>query len=287
MSKVWIFWTNTCLLWVVSWVCVIAQPEKQTIGVYPFSHDAASAGKAVEYCNMVSDALNNTKRFILVNRSSWGVKDAELERQKGENFIRSDKVVEQGRKLGATYVIQGFVQSLTGDQGPYNQVMLQLVDVATEQEVDNVIITPNGSVFKGSPVQTTGWMSMVTQVNPEKAIEKGLREFISKNFPIEVPIVEIAETNKEGHAARVLVECGSSAGMKKNVKLYVMERSYRTTSSGVKEALDKQIAELTISEVQGESFSVCSVSKKQAPLLTQKINEKANLFVTDKNKNDD
>ncbi len=272
------------LLFLVTGICA----QQKVIGVYPFTNDGTSgcAQKANSYWSLVSDALNSTGRFTLVDRGKWNVTDAELNRQKDETFLKSDFIVEQGRKYGASYVVQGHVQYVVAEDGSnFHQILLQLIDVESQREIDQVTITPNGNVCKGCPFNYSQGLPEYLRTNPEKAIEKNIRAFVAKNFPLEVPIVEIQGTNKDGSAGKILVECGEGNGMKKGVKLYALERTVRRLSNGQEEALSILVAELEVEDVQGKSFSVCSVNKKQAPKLTEKINNKANLIVTDKDPN--
>ncbi len=264
------------------------QQEKQIIGVYPFANDGTPGcfQKANHYWSLVSDAINNTGRFTMVDRSKWNVTDSELSRQKDEAFLKSDFIVEQGLKYGASYVLQGMVQYVKAEDGSdYHQILLQLIDVQSQREIDQVTITPNGNICKGCPFDYTEGLPVYLRTNPEKAVEKNIRAFIANNFPLEVPIVEVQGTNKDGHTSKVLVECGEGSGMKKDVKLFVLERSERTLRDGSKEKVSSFVAELEVEEVQGKSFSVCAVTKKHAPKLTEKMNAKANLIVTDKDPN--
>ncbi|MCB0521674.1 MAG: hypothetical protein H6577_19840 [Lewinellaceae bacterium] len=264
-----------------------AQTPQKSIGIYPFSNDGSSGcqAQANQYWSFTSDALNKTGRFTLVDRSRWNVADEELERQKGETFLKSEDLVEQGKRVGAQLVLQGHVQTETYSDGTkYNTLMLQLIDVESNRIIGNDVISPNGR---------QGWTNAFTfdkgvpdwfKKDPESSIRKHIQEFIAEYFPIEVPIVEITETNKDGNASQVLVECGENDGITKGKKLFVIERTSRTsTRTGEVENLDRMIAQINVEEVQGGTFSVCSVSKKEAAALTAKINEKANIFVTDKN----
>lgn len=262
------------------------QAKQKIIGVYPFTHDGNSSA-ANEYWSFASDALNNTGRFTLVDRSKWNVSDNELERQKGEEFIKSEDIVEQGRRFGANLVLQGHVQSGTYSDGTrYNQVLLQLIDVATNKIIGNEVITPDGKQAWTKVIKFEGGTPDMFKKNPETSIRKNMRLFIAEHFPFEVPVSEITKLDKNGNAEKVIVVCGEGDGIEKGVKLFVIERTLRhNPRTNQDEAMDAPVAQLKVEQVQGNSFSLCSVEKKSASAFTAKFNAKANIFVTDKDPN--
>lgn len=261
----------------ISAIIVKAQEEKKIIGIAPFTgaYDSSILSSIEE---VVSSSFGKTKRFNLVGRSQMNAIKKEKELQKTEDFIDS-KYIAQTKSLGAQMLISGNVTSVnatqethTDSQGrtsySYNSIItldLKVLDVESGQVIASDIVSSKAN--KGL-LDLKGWGSALTGSSPSsgqeaysvalKRLEKEIDDFVSKNFPVSFLIAEIQEQGGDGSAKNLLINGGSSYGLKKGDKLAVVELVDMEVG-GKKVTRKKEIGELKITKVEDENFSICEV----------------------------
>jgi len=263
--------TSITILLFVSTVCF--SQEKTSVGILDFTY--AKDGVEKEYVNSIQESVTNafvkTKRFSIVDRTKMEQIKVEKDLQKSEDFI-DGKVVEQGKNVGATYLVSGHIisahaEEMKSDDGKGKitisyksklMISLKIIDVTTGGLVTSETIEPKsgssvGEFFNiGSSTPSTAISKSI------KKIEEKVDEFVSKNFPTYFSIAEIQKKDSNGSASEVLIAGGSGFGLKKGDRLKVAE-IVEVTVNGNKMTRKKEIGELKITKVEDENFSICSV----------------------------
>jgi TolB-like protein len=271
--------------------------EKTGVGIMPFTYvnGAADPKDVNSIQETVTNAFVKTKRFNIVDRTKMDALKKEKELQKSEDFIDGN-VIAQGMSLGANNLISGHVISAKAERMETTpdpktgqvtisykaklSIQLKVIDVATGQVITSETIEPKaGSAFGG--------MLGMGPSTPEAAITKAIKgiedkvdEFVTRNFPVSFPIVEIQEKDGSGNATKIMIAGGSSFNLKKGDKLKVVEVS-TIEVNGKKLERKKEIGEIKITKVEDENFSACSVSSGGID-INSKFKAKAKLLVITK-----
>lgn len=269
--------------------------EKTSVGILPFTYvqGAANFQDVNSIQETVTNAFVKTKRFSIVDRSKMDALKKEKELQKSDDFI-DGSVVEQGKNVGATFLVSGHIISAQAEQMRSDDgkghvsisykaklaISLKVIDVSTGQVITSETIEPkSGSTLGG--LFGLGSSSASDAINKSiKKIEDKIDEFVSRNFPIYFSIAEIQEKDSKGSATTILLAGGSSFGLKKGDKLKVVEITEMEVN-GKKMTRKKEIGEIKITKVEDENFSICSVSSG-GDLINTKFEAKVKLQVTTK-----
>jgi curli biogenesis system outer membrane secretion channel CsgG len=284
------------ILFLFSFSTLFSQSEKTPVGILPFTSNSNSIN--YEYVNSIQEEVTtsfvSTKRFNIVDRSKMDALKKEKELQKSEDFI-DGTVVQQGKNLGAEFLISGHVNSASAEEftftdtngklqsGGYKakvSISLKIIDVATGQVTISETIEPKGgSVF--------AQMTIGGESTADAAINKAIinihdkvDEFVVKNFPVTFLIAEIQEKDSKGNATTILVAGGNGFGLQKGDQLQVVE-IIEMDVNGKKIIRKKEIGALKISKVEDENFSICSV-KSGGLDINSKFESKAKLQVITK-----
>lgn len=248
--------------------------DKTTVAILPFTYTRES----VQYDNVspiqetVVNAFVKTRRFNIVDRSKVEALKQEKELQKTDDFI-DGKVVEQGRNLGAAFLVSGHVITLKAEQirtddGKGNitisykaklSISLKVIDVTTGMVVSAETIEPKASGLLGFLGVLASPTEQAAITNSIEKISGSVDDFVSRNFPVMFTIAEIQEKDSKGGATKLLLAGGSSFGIKKGDKLKVVEL-VAMDINGKQIIRKKEIGELKVTKVEDENFSICSVS---------------------------
>lgn len=278
---------------VVTTIC-FAQ-EKVSVGILPFTYveNAARFQDVNSIQETVTNAFVKTKRFSIVDRSKMDALKREKELQKSDDFI-DGSVVEQGKNVGATFLISGHVisalaEQMRSDDGKGNvsisykaklAISLKVIDVSTGEVITSQTIEPkSGSTLAGMLGVGASSASEAISRSIIK-IEDKIDEFVSDNFPIYFTIAEIQEKNSKGAATKILLAGGSGFGLKKGDKLKVVEL-IEVEVNGKTIMRKKEIGQIKIAKVEDENFSICSVNDG-GDLINSKFEEKAKIQVITK-----
>lgn len=254
-----------------------AQTNKVSVGVIPFTFATGTASPTDVYAiqEAVTNSLVKTKRFNIVDRNKMAALKSEKEIQKGEEFIKS-KVYAKGNAIGAQFLISGhvvaasamesfFKDSKTGQQMSSGFkarliIVLQLIDVGTGQVSKSETIEPKGGSLFGTLTNTAPKTAQLAINKAILDIEDKIDNFVSENFPVTFKIVEVQSKETDGSLSEVLISGGTDFNLKKGQKLSVIEIVIMELD-GKKLQRKKEIGEMKILKIEGENFSVCSVTK--------------------------
>jgi len=275
----------------------ITAQEKTPVGILPFTY--VSGAVDYQHVNSIQETVINafvkTRRFNIVDRSKTDALKKEKELQKTDDFI-DGSVVEQGRNLGAAYLVSGHIisakaEAVRSDDGRGHvtitykaklSISLKVIDVASGQVIASETIEPKSGSFLGGlfGIGATSETESITKAIQK--IEGKIDEFVANNFPVMFAIVEIQEKDGQGGATKVLLAGGSGFGLKSGDKLKVVELT-EVEVYGKKLFRKKEIGELTVSAVEDENFSICSVTEGGFNIASR-FEAKARLQVISKNK---
>ena len=270
--------------------------EKIPVAILPFTY--AENAVDFQHVNTIQETVINafvkTRRFNIVDRSKTDAIKREKELQKTDDFI-DGSVVEQGRNLGAAYLVSGHILSARSEQMRSDDgkgkvtitykaklsINLKVLDVTSGQVITSETIEPKS----GSVLGNLFGIGASTEIESfAKAIEKiqtKIDEFVAKNFPVMFFIAEIQEKDGQGAATKILLAGGSGFGLKKGDKLKVVELT-EFDINGRKVTRKKEIGEIKIEVVEDENFSICSVTEGGME-IGARFEAKAKLQVLTKN----
>ncbi|GHV55999.1 curli production assembly/transport component CsgG [Bacteroidia bacterium] len=248
--------------------------EKISIGILPFTYLKGSTSDEQDVTSIqeeITNAFVKTKRFNVVDRSKMDALKKEKELQKTEDFI-DGFVVEQGKSLGAEYLISGHVLAVGASQlivtdslgNPHSlgwraklSFALKAINVTTGEVIKSEIIGLKSGGSLLSQVITGAFGGIPSK---EAAVAKALAEvqwkidnFVTSIFPITVSIVEF-QTDK-----KVLILGSSDIGVEKGMEFKVYEVSMMDVS-GKKIERKKETGKLKISRIEDNNFSIGSIT---------------------------
>lgn len=242
--------------------------EREVVGVAKFTceTDDRYAGLVTE---KVVEVLTNSKRFQVVDRTSYDKVHEELEFQKSEAFIDSENTAEQGVAVAAESLVTGHIikipvyaiKNANGSIKGYKASVafqMKIVDVETGLSTEATSFQGKASDLMMSPE------SAVTEAM--KSLQPELEEYFRVNFPVKCKIVKVLSSKKD-KAEVVLINAGTEQGLKEGDKLTV---SYIEMLDN--KPYPSQIAELSVEKVAGTSFSECKVLGKGKKELLSRFN---------------
>jgi len=256
----------TLLICIVSSLIGYSQTDaKPIIGVAEFTKEVDSkyAGAVAE---KVVQVVTNTKRFTVVDRTSYDKVKQELEFQKTEAFIDSKNTVKQDVALAAQFMIVGHIvkMSVYAMKNPDGTVNGYKASVAFTIKVNDV---ETGKTTEAESFQTEVsplMLSPESAVNEAlKSVEPNLTSYFIKTFPLTTKISKILTSKKEA-AATVLIAGGKSFGFKEGDKL-IVERNELIDGK----PYPSQIGEIKIIKMAGDDFSECAVSDGGKEILSR------------------
>lgn len=256
----------TLLICLVSSLIGYSQSDlKPVVGVAEFTKEVDSK-YASAVAEKVVQVVTNTKRFTVVDRTSYDKVKQELEFQKSEAFIDSKNTVKQDVALAAQYMIVGHIvkMSVYAMKNADGSVNGYKASVAFTIKVNDV---ESGKTTEAESFQTEVsplMLSPESAVNEAlKSVEANLASYFIKTFPLTTKISKILTSKKEA-AATVLIAGGKSFGFKEGDKLIVEKN----------ELIDgkpypTQIGEIKIVKMAGDDFSECTVSDGGKEILSR------------------
>lgn len=228
---------------------------KPVIGVAEFTSEVESK-YATSVAEKVVQIVTTTRRFTVVDRTSYDKVKEELEFQKSEAFLDSKNTVKQDALLAAHYMILGHIvkMSIYAMKNTDGSVNGYKASTAFTLKVNDV---ESGKTTEAESFQTEVsplMLSPESAVNEAlKSIEPKLSAYFLKTFPLTTKISKVLTSKKEA-ARTVLIAGGKSFGFKVGDKLIVEKI----------ELIDgkpypSEIGELKILKIAGTDFSECTV----------------------------
>lgn len=209
----------TKLFLILSFCCLFTslrgqQSDKMVVGVAKFTSEVNSPFVDA-VAEKVVQVVTNTKRFTMVDRTSYDKIKEELEFQKTEAFLDSKTTVKQDVAIAAQYMIVGHLVKMNvyAMKNPDGSVNGFKASAAFTLKVNNV-----------ESGETTEAEHFQTEVSPQAAskeqavnqalqsVEKSLYDYFKKTFPVYAKILRVPETKKES-ALTVILNVGKNAGV--------------------------------------------------------------------------
>src|SRR5574344_107101 len=252
-------------------ICYAQVDTRPVVGVANFTceENEKYTGLVTE---KVVEMLTNTKRFLVVDRTSNDKIKEELELQKSEAFIDSKNRGEQEGAVAAEKMITGHITKIpvyaiknaNGTLRGYKASVafqMKIVDVATGLSTEATSFQGQASDLMLSPE------SAVTQAM--QSLQYQLEDYFRKNFPLTGKILKILD-NKN-----ILINLGKNQGIKVRDKLNV----------NLIEILDGKpypstLGEIIVLKLSGEDFSECTTSKKILESILSEFNAAKKLTCT-------
>lgn len=237
---------------------------KSVVGVAEFTSEVNSPF-AASVAEKVVQVVTNTRRFTVVDRTSYDKVKEELEFQKTEAFIDSESTVKQDVALAAQYMIVGHlvkmnIYTMKNGDGSVNGYKASAAFTLKVNDVESGTTTEAESFqTEVSPLA----LSKEQAVNQAlQSIEPALNAYFVKTFPLTTKIVKVL-TSKKDAAATVLIAGGRTFGFKEGDKLIVEHV----------EMLDgkpypSEIGELKVAKIAGDDFSECKIEKGGKEILS-------------------
>lgn len=237
--------------------------EKDVVGVAKFTSEVNSP-----FVDAVSEkvvqVVTNTKRFIVVDRTSYDKVKEELEFQKSEAFLDSKNTVKQDVALAAHYMIIGHlvklnIYTMKNPDGSVNGYKASASFTLKVNDVETGMVTEAESFQTNTSPLALSKEQAVNQAL--QSIEQPLSIYFAKTFPVYAKIVRIQESKKNA-ASVILIGGGTSQGIKVNDLLNVEmielinEKPYPT-----------EIGTIKVIKSSGTDFSECSVVKGGQEIL--------------------
>lgn len=238
---------------------------KPVIGVAEFTSEVNSKySEAV--AEKVVQIVTNTKRFTVVDRTSYDKVKQELEFQKTEAFLDSKSTVKQEVALAAQNMIVGNIlkmgiYAMKNSDGSVNGYKSSVAFTLKVNEVETGKTTEAESFqTEVSPLM----LSPESAVNEAlKSIESKLSAYFIKTFPLSTKISKVLTSKKES-ASMVLIAGGNDFGFKAGDKL-IVEKNEMIDGK----PYPSQIGEIKIVKIAGDDFSECSVSEGGIEILSR------------------
>lgn len=249
--------------------------EKTTIGIFPFTYAAGSVGNPQDVYSIQEAVINGfvkTRRFTIVDRTKQQAAKGEKEANKTEDYIDSKKLAEQGKSLGAQFIVVGHVISaaIEESRSTYEgkesvsyeakiSTNLQIIDVET-QEISDAEMIKSSSDKRVLDIFLTSRTPEAALATAIKTIDKAIDKFVADRFPIEFHISEIQEKDGKGNATQILIAGGSAFGVKKGDYFSVVEM-VDANMGGKMVKRKKEIGKIKVTKVEDENFSICDVKE--------------------------
>ncbi len=235
------------------------------IGVQKFTSETESKFSGA-VTKKVIEILTQSHRFQVLDRVSYDNVKKELELQKSEAFIDTKNRAEQGVALAAQYLVNGNIikMNVYSMKNPDGTINGYKSSVSFQMQVNDVA--------KGSSTQAESFQSSVSplMLSPEsavteavKSLDEKLREWVVKNFPVNVKLLKVIATKKE-EATNILIAGGKTYGLKEGDKLSVQKIEMLEGMP-----YPSEIGQVKITKLAGENFAECSVLKGGAEILNR------------------
>ncbi|MDX2193136.1 MAG: CsgG/HfaB family protein [Gemmatimonadales bacterium] len=275
------------------------QSVKRIVAVMPFSaspemyqawFQARNTNEAARAAleEAVSSAILKTGRFRMMERGKLTQIAAEQGIQKTESFINNDNLVEQGKLVGASFIVAGNIQSVNVNQVPDGDggvtfdaqiiVSLKVIDVTTAELLaqEQLKLQRSAGLLGSLGIKGAGGHS-----TPEGAITAAIRdskpvtEWVSKTFPLQFDILEITE--RDGPRARKLyIDGGEAMGVKKGIRFDIIVTG--TKQIGPKTVTVRQkIGRIRVETPEGDEVAVCLV-EEGGDRIAQAFDAKTKMF---------
>ncbi len=252
-------------MFVGSTTCFSQTDNRKVVGVAEFTSETDSPF-ATSVAEKVVEMVAKTKRFIVVDRTSYNKVKEELEFQKSEAFLDSKNTAKQGVAVAAQYMIIGHL------------VKMNIYRMKNSDGTTNGFKASASFTLKVNDVEsgiTTEAESFQTEVSPmaaskEQAVNQALQsvegalfDYFAKTFPLTVKIAKIIET-KKNEAKTILIDGGQALGVTEG-DIFSVE--FIEMLNG--KPFPNEIGRLEVVKLVGADFAECKVVKGGGEILAR------------------
>ena len=238
--------------------------DKDVVGIAKFTSEVNSPFVDA-VAEKVVQVVTNTKRFIVVDRTSYDKIKEELEFQKSEAFLDSKNTVKQDAALAAHYMIIGHLvkMNIYSMKNPDGSIGGYKASASFTLKVNDV---ETGTVTEATSFQTSTSplaLSKEQAVNQAlQSVEEPLKLYFSKTFPVYAKILRVQESKKDA-ATKILISGGLSQGIKVGDNLIV-----ETIEMLEGKPLPTEIGSIKVEKSSGSDFSECTILKGGKEILS-------------------
>lgn len=260
------------------------QAEKRILAVVPISVRAAEIPRAFgsALTELVVDGVVKSNRFRVVDRSHFDVLAAEDSLQRDEMFL-DGFVVEQGRKLGAEFIVAGNLSAATTEPfytyttafdrrghaykerhflGYLAQISfsLKILKVETGEIIESEVFTAKSNPLTAMwRVQGSGEDAIISLLN---SMQPAIVSFLNRTFPLQLRVVEISKS-KKGYAREIVIGGGSQQGLRPGMYFRIVRKT-PVILDGKVVIRQRPLCYAQVSYIEDENFSVCKLQKTGA-----------------------
>jgi hypothetical protein len=273
--------------------------QKRVLAVMNFSSNGTNSSQefATQLTQIVEDVFVKSNRFRVVDRNNFDILYTEENLQKGEGFL-DGLVVEQGKKLGAEFIITGNLlkanaePKFSTDMNGRERMIGYIGNIETSIKVIEVETGEIKSTehFNTRGMSTNYWN--LTSGSREDAIHQALEQisqqvyqFIDANFPLTLKIYEL-EAHKKGYAKYIVITGGFQKGLQIGQNLKIVEIQKVPVDGQIVER-KKMLGWATIVSVDDANFSTCRVQRTGAEAILERFQANpTGIYVISGQKND-
>lgn len=251
----------------------------KTIAILDFEQKGRAPFEEVEQLyKHVETVFLEQKGWQVVDRKMIDLLQAEREKQKGDAFVDAAILAEQGKAIGAQYLLIGEVFDFKRQLKPYEYTdketnytergfkvtttfgaSFRLVDTETGAIIETLTLDDNGVAAKAYavPMLPPNELQYLEQRSIEKlylAHLKKLRKWVKKMMPAEVLVLEQLSGKKS--AQEVLIGGYLSNERRAYMKVYMQEYIEVDGEQLVREEL---VAYIRVYKIEANGFAVCKV----------------------------
>ncbi len=241
-----------------------AQYDTIYMAIMPFTSSDSIVGKMIKTAetNAIS-AINKDYRILRVDRDVANAVEWEREYQKSEDFI-DGKIVEQGKAIGANYVMEGYydtsIKELTisiydmSNGALKGSVVAEKSNNSTKQKRKGTLDLLTMRIAYDSPGKTPDLTPAEIQANVKKLLDKC---FPRKGWAVIRPLKE-----KKNKIKELLIAAGSRMGLKRRTLIEIVAINTEEVD-GVKIDRFESIGWGTVSRVEDGNFSILKIGAGQ------------------------
>lgn len=246
------------------------------IGVSKFTSEVESKFSS-SVTQKVIQVLTQSRRFQVLDRTSYDQVKEELELQKSEAFLDSKNTAQQGVALAAEHLVTGNIikMNVFAMRNPDGSINGYKSSVSFQLNVQDV--------EKGNNTKSENFQSSVSPImhSPEgavtealKSLDVSLQNWVVKNFPIQIKILKIVYVKKD-EASTILIGGGKNFSLEEGNKLAVQKIEML---EGMPYPTEIGIAKII--KLAGDNFAECTILKGGAEILSRfNANEKLNCTI--------
>jgi hypothetical protein len=227
-----------------------AQYDTIYVAILPFASDSEMTEESrTKLQNIVADEFSKDYRMVLLDRGEFDVVAEERDRQRDEDFI-DGKIVEQGKAIGAEYLVDGFVDNYG------RQLFLKVYDVSDGSLTGSVV---SSLTVKRQQKNLLGELKDIfSPTTRTEQLQKNVKQLINQCFSEFLYIVVGAEEESKKRVRSLKVYAGSKMGLKKG-QLLEVQALVEEEVEGVITTRRESAGWGKIEKVDGESWCILKV----------------------------